>query len=163
MYVCMYVCMYVRDSVNFQTNSGSSYRSMPLARKCLLSDLLANLLALRISSASIKLSSMLNLSVLQALSPSFYSLLSLLSSLPPSSFPAYSPLPSVIRPSAPCSTSAIAFRLRSLEDKGRLSPPLSLQIGVFFAAYHGNIPFHLPLCVGGPACITGTPFNYLPT
>src|SRR6218665_222957 len=54
-----------RDSVNFQTNSGSSIRSMPLARKFLLSDLLSNLLSLRISSAS-KFSSMLNLSVLQA-------------------------------------------------------------------------------------------------
>src|SRR6218665_1209309 len=32
-----------RDSVNFQTNSGSSFRSMPLARKPLLSDLLSNL------------------------------------------------------------------------------------------------------------------------
>src|SRR6218665_3191869 len=61
-----------RDSVNFQTNSSFSFRSMPLARKFLLSDLLSNLLSLRISSASIKCSSMLNLSVLQSLSPSFY-------------------------------------------------------------------------------------------
>src|SRR6218665_3504515 len=61
-----------RDSVNFQTNSRSSFRSMPLARKFLLSDLLS----LRISSASIKFSSMLNISVLQALSPSFYYCLS---------------------------------------------------------------------------------------
>src|SRR6218665_2796526 len=137
-------------------NSGS-FRSIPLARKFLLSTCLErHLLSLRSSS-------MLNLSVLQDLSPSFYSLLSLLSSLSPSSFPAYSPLPSVIRPSAPYSPPAIAFRLPSLEDKGRLSPPLSGQIGAFFAAYHGNIPFHLPVCVGGPASITGTPFNYLPT
>src|SRR6218665_1463665 len=83
-----------RDSVNFQTNSGSSFRSMPLARKFLLSDLLSNLLSLRSSGTSIKFSSMLNLSVLQALSPSFY--YSLSSPPCPSSLPAYSSIPTVI-------------------------------------------------------------------
>src|SRR6218665_2748094 len=99
--------------------SSGSFRSIPLARKFLLSTCLErHLLSLRSSS-------ILNLSVLQDVSPYFYSLLSILSSLSPSSFPAYSPLPSVIRPSAPYSTPAIAFRLPSLEDNGRLSPPLS--------------------------------------
>src|SRR6218665_1429122 len=62
-----------RDSVNFQKNSDTSFRSMPLARKFLLSDLLSNLLSV---CASIKFSSVLNLSVLQALSPSLYYCLS---------------------------------------------------------------------------------------
>src|SRR6218665_456262 len=89
---------------------------MPLARKFLLSTCPEkHLLSLRSSST-------LNLAVLQALSLSFYSLLYLLSSLSPSSFPAFSPLPSVIRPSAPYSTPAITFCFPSLEDKGRLSP-----------------------------------------
>src|SRR6218665_1113937 len=100
---------------------------MPLARKFLLSTCPErHLLPLRSTST-------LNLSVLQALmSPSFYSLLSLLSSLSPCSFPAYSPLPSVIRPSAPYSTPAITFRLPSLEDK--VVCLLCLQIGDVFVS-----------------------------
>src|SRR6218665_3394505 len=142
--------------------SGCSFRSIPLTRKFLLSTCLErHLLSLRSSF-------MLNISVLQDLSPSFYSLLSLLSSLSPSSFPAYSPLPSAIHPSAPYSTPAIAFRLPSLEDNGRLSPPLStdrcclpstMEISHFTCPYASVVL----VCVGGPACIAGrpTPINYL--
>src|SRR6218665_1010818 len=106
------------------------------------------------------------------------STLPLLSSLSPTSLPAYFPLPSVIRlyiSTLLYASYIIAFRPPSLEDKGplrtsavglvisSLGPLPFLQIGAVFAMYHRNIQFHLPVCVGGPACITGTPINYSPT
>src|SRR6218665_1381647 len=118
-------------------NSGS-FRSIPLARKFLLSTCLErHLLSLRSSS-------MLNLSVLQVVSPSFYSLLSLLSSLSPSPF-------SFVFPSAFCYTSISTLlyarlRISSSVFRGQWSFVSSpVYRSVLSALYHGNIPFHLPV------------------
>src|SRR6218665_3145972 len=131
---------------------------MPLARKFLLSDLLSNLLSLRISSASIKFSSILNLSVLQPLSPSSGLLLSLLSSCV---------FPSAVRYTSISTLLYARYSISSSVFTGQgsfVSSPVSTdwcflcRLGLPW-----KYPFHLPVCVGGNACITGTPFTYLPT
>src|SRR6218665_3806888 len=134
-------------------NSGS-FRSIPLARKFLLSTCLErHLLSLRSSS-------MLNLSVLQDLSPSFYSLYCLSSSpCPP---PLFLRLPLCRLLYVHQHLTLRQLSLSSSVFRGQWSFVSSpVYRSVLSALYHGNIPFHLPVCVGGPERIAGTLFNYL--
>src|SRR6218665_880430 len=57
-----------------------------------------------------------------------------------------------------------SYRISSSVFRGQWSfVSSSVYRSVLSALYHGNIPYHLPVCVGGPACIAGrpTPINYL--